>query len=271
MLVQLLLTIAPLLVIIGFVVYWLFRSYRQIEQYPQTKYHLLSGTTLPEALSELQQKLERLGFHYLASYAMELPPVFLRKAPDSYVFIDEQGTTKAYLALHRSIKSASFQTMFPDNFLVVTSYGLPASPFMRLLKDDRLQVNQVNRSLEDAHRAHAANVESQIPAHGEPLAHHSALELLTYLDKYIAEHGQQGIAQRMYNVYRGLAIVTFVLSACLVCSEIFPMLTLSEAKDMPGGYSWIPLSVAPSVLIGCIPLWFAFRVRRNYLQNPKPL
>ena len=116
------------IIIYGAIIYQFVNSYQRVKQYPQSRFNLIPNTSLPVELSDLVRQGQEAGYQYLGTYSMTMPPIFKQTPPESYVFQNDQHTPKLMLGYVRGRKNASFQTIFEDGALLVTTSGTSSSP-----------------------------------------------------------------------------------------------------------------------------------------------
>jgi hypothetical protein len=209
--------------------------------------------------------LRDLGFRYLATYAMDMPPSFTQKPPDSYVYDSTDSTSKAMLIQQGAVKGTAFQSIYPDGMLLVTMHGMPASPVLSAGQDALYQVLITKGTLPQAWDSHTAQVAALSAFHGDPLKEESADSYRRLMDDIIVNHSHKRVARTTVKLLRGAALAVIGM---LVLMAI-PLLLTTVAT----GTSISPIQILAPTLGGgilCSPaiitaLVLAARIKRKYL------
>lgn len=256
-----------LLLVAGSLIYVIVNAYQKVQQFGQAHYQLLPGQVLPKPLSRQADWLQQTRYHYLAAYDLKLPSAFKRTPPIAYTFQSDDGTSIAMLTQHRNMQSTGFQSLFPDDALLVTIQGIPASPLLQIGTDEKYELNRVSGGLDEAYAYHKKKLEAFELVHGSPLSIQTPSEYLDRMNGFMLEHTHKRLVESTVKIYRGI-LGLVVLVPLSINFLLFAAQRVSQDRAQ---YSVVMLaSSAPFIFLGGVVAMFMRQIKQKYVKEQSP-
>lgn len=265
MLAFILAVIAPLIVV-GLVVYWMFSAYWKAEDSACASYRILVDQSLPFDLNRIAADLRRLGFQFLATYDLMVPP--RKNLPDHYVFQTYDGAVKVLVVQHGPFRSVTFQTMFSDGSALCTVLGLRKAPFP-CTTGKLVQKAALWGSASRAYHKHTTDLRKMIERHGAPLRTQKAEEFQRLLNRHFVLPYHVRVARSALRLYRSLSSGILIAYALIAAVYLGPDLA-------SGAYAydhnlldslWVILIPAPLLPIPLVAWRLAWKINRRVLRQ----